>query len=113
MAMDARRARPVALLVAAGLFMNLLDGTVIATALPAMGHAFGTSAVNMNVGITVYLLALAVFMPASAWVADRFGARRVFACAIGVFTLSSIACALSAGFTMSFSRASCKRSVRR
>jgi hypothetical protein len=55
--MDARRARPVALLVAAGLFMNLLDGTVIATALPAMGHAFGTSAVNMNVGITVYLLA--------------------------------------------------------
>jgi EmrB/QacA subfamily drug resistance transporter len=98
MSMTEGRARLVALLVAAALFMNLLDGTVIATALPAMAHTFGTSVVNMNLGITIYLLALAVFMPVSGWMAERFGARRVFALAIGVFTISSVACAVTHSF---------------
>jgi len=89
------RGRQIALLVAAAMFMNLLDGTVIATALPAMAHTFGTSPVNLNVGITAYLLTIAVFIPASGWVAERFGARPVFSFAVGVFVVASIAC----GFT--------------
>ena len=79
------------------MFMNLLDGTVIATALPAMAHTFGTSPVNLNVGITAYLLTIAVFIPASGWVAERFGARLVFSSAVGLFVAASIAC----GFTRS------------
>jgi EmrB/QacA subfamily drug resistance transporter len=86
------RARRIALLVAAALFMNLLDGTVIATALPSMAHAFGTSAVNLNIGITAYLLTVAVFIPASGWIAERFGARLVFGSAIGLFIAASIVC---------------------
>lgn len=89
------RGRQIALLVAAAMFMNLLDGTVIATALPAMARSFGTSAVNLNVGITAYLLTLAVFIPASGWVAERFGPRLVFGSAIAIFAAASVAC----GFT--------------
>ena len=79
--------------------MQMLDATVVATALPAMAQALGTSAVRLNVAITSYLLAVAVFVPISGWAADRFGARRVFVAAIGLFTLSSIACALSGTIT--------------
>jgi EmrB/QacA subfamily drug resistance transporter len=86
------RARRIALLVAAAMFMNLLDGTVIATALPSMAHAFGTSAVNLNVGITAYLLAVAVCIPASGWIAERFGARLVFGSAIAIFIAASVVC---------------------
>ena len=91
------RARQIALLAAAGMFINLLDGTVVATALPAMARTFGTSPVNVGVGITAYLLTLAVFIPASGWVAERFGARVVFSSAVGIFVVASVAC----GFTRS------------
>ncbi len=86
------RARRIALLVAAAMFMNLLDGSVIATALPSMARAFGTSAVNLNIGITAYLLAVAVCIPASGWIAERFGARLVFGSAIGIFVAASVVC---------------------
>ena len=79
--------------------MQMLDATVVATALPAMARALGTSPVRLNVAITSYLLAVAVFVPISGWAADRFGARRVFVAAIALFTLSSVACALSATLT--------------
>jgi EmrB/QacA subfamily drug resistance transporter len=84
--------RLTALIVACALFMQNLDGTVIATALPAMARAFGADPVHMNVALTSYLLSLAVFIPASGWVADRFGARTVFRAAIFVFTLGSVLC---------------------
>jgi EmrB/QacA subfamily drug resistance transporter len=84
--------RLTALIVACALFMQTLDGTVIATALPAMAHAFGADPVRMNVALTAYLLSLAVFIPASGWMADRFGARTVFRGAIGVFTVGSVLC---------------------
>lgn len=86
-------------IVGCALFMQMLDATVVATALPAMAQALGTSAVRLNVAITSYLLAVAVFVPISGWAADRFGARRVFVAAIGLFTLSSVACALSGSIT--------------
>lgn len=82
-------------IVGCALFMQMLDSTVVATALPVMAEALGSSVVDMNVIITSYLLAVAVFVPVSGWAADRFGARRVFMAAIVLFTLSSIGCALA------------------
>jgi EmrB/QacA subfamily drug resistance transporter len=85
----------VPLIVACALFMQSLDSTVIATALPTIAHSLGESPLRLNVAITCYLLSLAVFIPISGWVADRFGARRVFSGAIVVFTLGSVACGMS------------------
>ncbi len=85
------KARMTALVVATALFMQNLDSTVVSTALPTMAHAFNVQPVRMNVALTSYLLALAAFIPASGWMADRFGARNVFRAAIAVFTLGSIA----------------------
>jgi EmrB/QacA subfamily drug resistance transporter len=81
--------------VACAMFMQQLDSTVIATALPTIAHSLGEAPLRLNVAITCYLLSLAVFIPISGWVADRFGARRVFTGAIVVFTLGSVACGLS------------------
>lgn len=82
-------------LVAAAFFMENLDGTVIVTALPQMAKSFGVAPVAMSIGVSAYVLTLAVLIPASGWVADRFGARRVFAAAIVLFTLASVLCGLS------------------
>jgi EmrB/QacA subfamily drug resistance transporter len=85
----------IALLVAGAFFMENLDGTVIATALPQMAPALRTTPIALSAGMTAYMLTLAVFIPISGWVADRFGSRTVFAAAIAIFTLSSILCGLS------------------
>lgn len=87
-----KRTRTTAMIVASAFFMQNLDSTVIATALPTMARAFGADPVHMNVALTSYLLSLAVFIPASGWVADRYGGRNVFRLAIAVFTLGSILC---------------------
>ncbi|WP_326467062.1 MFS transporter [Enterobacter wuhouensis] len=92
---ESRGLSPAALLVAGAFFMEFLDGTVIATALPDMAKSFGVQAVDLNVGISAYLITLAVLIPASGWIADRFGARRVFALALAIFTLASVFCGLS------------------
>ncbi len=85
----------VPLIVACAMFMQNLDSTVIATALPTIARSLHESPLRLNVAITCYLLSLAVFIPISGWTADRFGARRVFSLAIIVFTLGSIACGIS------------------
>src|SRR5258708_26594955 len=85
-----RRSTLVALLVAGAFFMENLDGTVIATALPQMAQSFGAHAVDLNLGMTVYMLTLAVFIPVSGWVADRLGARTVFSTALVLFTAASM-----------------------
>lgn len=87
-----RRTRQIAVIVACALFMQNLDSTVIATALPTMAKAFGSDPVHMNVALTSYLLSVAVFIPASGWVADRYGTRTVFRAAIAVFTIGSVLC---------------------
>ncbi len=76
-------------------FMEFLDGTVIATALPDMARDFGVTAVELNIGISAYLITLAVLIPASGWIADRFGARAIFTLALAIFTLASVFCGLS------------------
>jgi EmrB/QacA subfamily drug resistance transporter len=85
--------RVTALIVASALFMEQLDGTVLATALPTMARSFDVDALHMNVALTAYLLSLAVFIPASGKMADRFGSRTVFRAAIALFTIGSILCA--------------------
>ncbi len=92
---ESRGLSPAALLVAGAFFMEFLDGTVIATALPDMAKSFAVQAVDLNIGISAYLITLAVLIPASGWIADRFGARRVFAVALAIFTLASVLCGLS------------------
>ncbi len=88
-------ARAVTLLVAGAMFMEMLDGTVIATALPHIARTFGVSPVALNLGMTAYLVALAVFIPISGWIADRLGGRTVFGGAIALFTFASLLCGLS------------------
>src|SRR6202021_4339988 len=92
-----RQARLTAVIVASALFMQNLDSTVIATALPTMASSFGYDPVRMNVALTSYLLSLTVFIPASGWVADRYGTRDVFRWAIVVFTIGSVLCGVANG----------------
>ncbi|CAB3790194.1 DHA2 family efflux MFS transporter permease subunit [Pararobbsia alpina] len=84
-------------LVAAAMFMENLDGTIIATALPQMARSFNMHAADLSIGITSYLLTLAVFIPISGWIADRFGTRNVFTAALAVFTTASVMCGMAHG----------------
>ena len=89
----------VPMIVACANFMQNLDSTVIATALPAIGQSLGEDPLRLNLAITSYLLSLAIFIPLSGWTADRFGARTVFRAAIFGFIVGSIGC----GFANSLS----------
>ena len=91
--------RAAPLIVAVSLFMENMDSTVIATSLPAIARDIGTNPLALKLAVTSYLLSLAIFIPASGWTADRFGARNVFRIAIGVFVAGSIGCALSHSLT--------------
>jgi EmrB/QacA subfamily drug resistance transporter len=85
----------IPLIVGCALFMQTLDSTVIAVALPAIARSMHQDPIRLNLAITSYLLSLAVFIPISGWVADRFGARGVFRAAIILFTVGSTLCALA------------------
>lgn len=85
----------VSRLVALVFFLQLLDSTVIATSLPHMARDFGVDAVAMSIGLTSYLLAMVVVIPASGWIAERFGTKRVLIASITFFTLASLACGLA------------------
>ncbi|MFG1247470.1 MFS transporter [Xanthobacter flavus] len=85
----------IPLIVACALFMEQVDSTVIATSLPAIAADLGEDPVALKLALTSYLLSLAVFIPASGWAADRYGARTVFRSAIVIFTIGSILCGLS------------------
>lgn len=89
------------LIVASALFMENLDSTVLSTSLPAIAAELGENPLHLSMAITAYLFSLAVFIPISGWMADRYGAKRVFRAAIVVFVLGSVACGLAnslAGF---------------
>jgi EmrB/QacA subfamily drug resistance transporter len=81
-------------LVAVALFMESLDTTILNTAVPIVAKAIGTTPLGMKAVLASYTLSLAVFIPVSGWMADRFGTRRVFATAIGIFTFGSLLCGL-------------------
>ena len=92
---QAARAHLAPLAVASGLFMEFVDSTALSTALPTLSRVFHSDPVHLKLALTSYLLALAVFAPASGWVADRFGAKRVFQSAMAVFLLGSVLCGLA------------------
>src|SRR6184192_3580099 len=91
--------RIIPLVVAVALFMENMDSTVIATSLPAIAADIGTSPLTLKLAVTSYLLSLAVFIPASGWTADRFGARTVFRAAIATFVIGSIGCAFASSLS--------------
>ena len=95
MASPSRNSVIVPLIIGCAQFMHQFDGAVIATALPAMAESLNEDPLKLNLAITCYLLALAVFVPISGWMGDRYGARRVFLAAIALFTASSVMCGLS------------------
>lgn len=82
-------------LVAVALFMENLDATILNTAVPTMSHSLGVEPLSLKSVLTSYTLSLAVFIPVSGWMADRFGTRRVFSLAIVMFTLGSLLCAVA------------------
>jgi EmrB/QacA subfamily drug resistance transporter len=82
-------------LVAVAFFMESLDTTILNTAVPAISEALGVAPLSMKAVLASYTLSLAVFIPISGWMADRFGTRRVFSSAIGLFTLGSLLCGIS------------------
>ncbi|WP_241127559.1 MFS transporter [Novosphingobium terrae] len=89
-------------IVAATYFMESLDTTIIATALPQMARSFRAGPNDVSLGMTAYMLTLATLIPISGWIADRYGTRKVFGSAVALFTLASILCGLAdsvAGFT--------------
>jgi EmrB/QacA subfamily drug resistance transporter len=88
-------ARGIALVVAVALFLQMLDGAIIATSLPQMARDFGVEPLELSVGVTTYLLVSAIFIPVAGWMADRFGSTRIFALAVVVFSLSSVGCGLA------------------
>ncbi|KAA5933515.1 MULTISPECIES: MFS transporter [Pantoea] len=82
-------------IVAIGFFMQTLDTTIVNTAIPSMAHDLGVSPLHMHSVIVYYVLTVAVMLPVSGWLADRFGVRNIFFCAIVLFSLGSLLCALS------------------
>ena len=83
------------LIIACALFMENMDSTVIATSLPVIAQDLGVNPISLKLALTAYLVSLAVFIPVSGWIADRFGSRTVFRLAIGVFMIGSLACGFS------------------
>lgn len=90
----------MALLVAGAFFMEILDATIIAPAIPLIADSFGVQPIDVNVAISAYLVTVAVLIPATGWLTDNFGIRRVFIAAIAVFTVASIGCAFSVSLPM-------------
>jgi EmrB/QacA subfamily drug resistance transporter len=85
----------IPLIVASAYFMENFDGTVITTALPSIARSFSSNATAASAGITAYMFAVAIFIPVSGWLADRYGSKRVFRAAIALFTLASMLCGVS------------------
>jgi len=90
----------IPVIVAVAFFMEQLDSTIIVTAVPDIARSLGTTPLHMNLAITTYILTLAMFIPVSGWFADRFGARRIFALSLFIFTAGSILCGMAQSFPM-------------
>lgn len=89
------QARLIALIVGGAFFMVLLDTAIITTSLPRMAQSFGVAPVALSIGLSVYLVSVAAFVPLAGWLSDRCGARRIFLFSIILFSLSSLACGLA------------------
>ncbi len=90
----------VALLMAASLFMDVMDGTIVTTALPKMAQNFNVSAATISLLVSTYMIAVAVFIPLSGWIAQRLGNKRIWLLAVALFTVSSLGSALAPNFAV-------------
>ena len=90
----------VALLMAASLFMDVMDGTIVTTALPRMAQNFNVSAATISLLVSTYMIAVAVFIPLSGWIAQRLGNKRIWLLAVALFTVSSLGSALAPNFAV-------------
>ena len=97
---DPRLRLLIPMIVAVAFLMEQLDATIITTAIPDMAASLRATPIQLNLAVTAYVLSLAIFIPVSGWFADRFGARKVFATALAVFTLGSVACGAAQDFPM-------------
>ena len=88
----------VAVVYVSSMLMNSIDSTIVNVALATLGRQFNVSAEQIDMVVVSYLVSLAVFIPASGWLGDRFGTKRIFLIALGIFTLASAACGLSQSF---------------
>ncbi|MBY0544355.1 MAG: MFS transporter, partial [Gammaproteobacteria bacterium] len=86
--------------IAVAMFMDTLDSTIVGVAIPSIAQSFHINPVNMKLALTSYLLSLAIFIPISGWLADRYGEKKTFIAAMTIFTLTSIACGLSHNLTL-------------
>lgn len=100
MPLPAHEKRSLLWLLASAFFMQMLDSTIVNTAAPSIASALGVAPLAIKTALISYTLSLAVFIPLSAWLADRFGTRRVFAGAIAIFTASSLVCGLAQDLPM-------------
>lgn len=89
----------IAFVVSLALFMDALDATIINTAIPAMAHSLSVQPVNLKIALISYLLSLAIFIPISGWLADKYGIKQVFVTALGIFTFSSLWCGYANSLT--------------
>lgn len=96
---DPARPHTVPRIAACALFMQNLDATAVTTALPQIARSLGRAPLELSLVVSIYVLALAVCLPIGGWLADRFGARRVFVAALGSFAFFSACCALSSSLT--------------
>jgi len=90
----------IPLVVGCAFFMEGLDSTMLAVAIPDMARSLGENPLRLNLVITTYLLSLAVFIPVSGWIADQLGTRAVFCAAIAIFAMGSVLCGLSTSLPM-------------
>lgn len=97
--MKLSRSTTVALIVAMAFFMQSLDTTSVNTAIPSMAASFNTDVIHLSAGVTSYLIALAIFIPVSGWIADRYGSRKVFCTSIVLFIISSMLCGIAENLT--------------
>src|SRR2546421_5393200 len=97
------RVRPqvsVSIVFVAAMFMSIMDGTIVNVALPSLGRQLGIPSTSIDAVVVAYLVSLAVVIPASGWLGDRWGTRRIFLLALALFTVASALCGLAANFTM-------------
>ncbi len=90
----------VSIVFVVGMFMSIMDGTIVNVALPSIGHQLGVLSTSIDAVVVAYLLSLAVVIPASGWLGDRWGTKRVFLVALALFTITSALCGLASNFTM-------------
>jgi EmrB/QacA subfamily drug resistance transporter len=90
----------VSIVFVAAMFMSIMDGTIVNVALPSIGRQLGIASISLDAVVVAYLLSLAVVIPASGWLGDRWGTRRIFLLALALFTLTSALCGLASNFTL-------------